>query len=181
MSVDFVHDAGFKSLQLFLGQRIRFGDDGHDVDFVMQRLHEGHVQRLESVARGRDEVEAAMHAVVADVAAVETRLVLQVLLKLLVDVSDDGLEAAVVVDGIPVARSVDDRQAETDATLLDLNLFGEDEVIKKRSGNRERDDEKGREEEERKTKKSRKRGRAGKEEAAAEGGIDGKNDRKRKG
>ena len=132
MSINFVHDAGFKSLQLFLGQRVGFGDDRHDVDFVMQRLHEGHVQRLESVARGRDEVEAAMDAVVADVAAIEPRLVLQVLLELLVDVSDDGLEAAVVVDGIPVARSVDDRQAETDATLLDFNLFGKTKSKKKK-------------------------------------------------
>ena len=55
---------------------------------------------------GVDEIEAAVHAVVDDVAAVESTLVLQVSLELLVDVGDDVLEAVGVVDGVAVPRGV---------------------------------------------------------------------------
>ena len=75
----------------------------------MQRLHEGDVQRLQPVARRRNEVEAAVDAIVANVASVEAGFVLQVLLELIVYVGDDRLEAAVVIDGIAVAGRVDDR------------------------------------------------------------------------
>ena len=71
---------------------------------------------------GRDEVKAAVDAVVANVASVETGFVLQVLLELIVNVGDDGLEASVVVDGVSVARSVNNRQAETNSALFDLDL-----------------------------------------------------------
>lgn len=44
------------------------------------------------VAERRDEVEAAVNSVVDDVPAVETALVVEVALKLVVDVADDGVE-----------------------------------------------------------------------------------------
>lgn len=46
------------------------------------------------MTEGRDEVEAAVHAVVLDVLAVQSALVSEVLLKLLVDVVCDGLPTA---------------------------------------------------------------------------------------
>ena len=72
----------------------------------MQRLHEGDVQRLQPVARRRNEVEAAVDAIVANVASVETRFVLQVFLELVVDVGNDRFETAVIIDGIAVTRRV---------------------------------------------------------------------------
>lgn len=42
-----------------------------------------------------DEVEAAMDSVVDNVATVEARLILQVALKLVIDITDDGLEAGI--------------------------------------------------------------------------------------
>lgn len=44
------------------------------------------------MAEWRDEVEAAVNSVVDDVPAVETALVVEVALKLVVDVADDGVE-----------------------------------------------------------------------------------------
>lgn len=60
----------------------------------MEHLHELDVQGLEPVAEGRDEVEAAVHPVVRDVASVQPALVAQEALKLVLDVLDDRLEAA---------------------------------------------------------------------------------------
>ena len=74
------------------------------------------------MTRGRYKVEAAMDAIVTNVASIETGFVFEILLKLVVDVGDDGLEAAVVVDGVSVAGSVHDGEAETNAALFDLNL-----------------------------------------------------------
>lgn len=44
------------------------------------------------MAEWRDEVETAVNSVVDDVPAVETALVVEVALKLVVDVADDGVE-----------------------------------------------------------------------------------------
>ena len=77
------------------------------------------------MTRRRNEVEATVDAIVADVASIEARFVLQILLELVVDVSDDGLEASVIVDGIAVAGSVDDSQAETNTALFNFNLEDE--------------------------------------------------------
>lgn len=45
------------------------------------------------MSEGGDEVEATVHPVVDDVPSVQTALVMQVPLKLLVDVGDDSLKA----------------------------------------------------------------------------------------
>lgn len=73
---------------------------------------------------GRDEVEAAVHPVVHDVPPVQPALVVQVPLKLLVDVGDDRLKAIPAVDGVTVARGVHHCQAQLDPSLLDLNSRG---------------------------------------------------------
>lgn len=44
------------------------------------------------VAERRDEVEAAVNSVVDDVSAVQTALIVEVALKLVIDVTDDGAE-----------------------------------------------------------------------------------------
>ena len=143
MSVDFVHDTLFEPIQLLFRERVRFGDDGDDVDFVMQRLHKGHVERFQSVSRRGDKVEATMDTIVPNVSSIEAGFVFEVFLKLVVDVGYDGLEAAVVVDGVSVAGSVHDREAETNAALFDLNLRerreneGDTVVIKERKKERE--------------------------------------------
>ena len=53
---------------------VGFGNDGDDVDFVVEPLHEFDVEGLEPVARGRDEVEAAVHPAVRDLTSHHPRL-----------------------------------------------------------------------------------------------------------
>ena len=74
----------------------------------MQRLHKRHIQRLQSMTRGRYKVEAAMDAIVTNVASIETGFVFEILLKLVVDVGDNGFETTVVVYRISVAGRVHD-------------------------------------------------------------------------
>ena len=47
------------------------------------------------VSKGRYEVEAAVNSVVHDVSAVQTTLIMQVALKLIINVLDDSLKADV--------------------------------------------------------------------------------------
>ena len=58
--------------------------------FSATHLHESHVERLKSVSGRRNEVEAAVDAVVADVATIQPRFVFEILLKLVVNDDDDG-------------------------------------------------------------------------------------------
>lgn len=59
---------------------VGLGDDRNDVDFLVQPLHELNVERLESVAGRRDEVQAAVHSRVGLARfAVHTGLRVQVL------------------------------------------------------------------------------------------------------
>ncbi len=102
-------------------ERVRFGDDRDDVDLALERPHALDVQGLHAVAPRAHEVEAAVDAVVGDVAAVEAALVAEELLELGVDVLDDGPEALGGVDGVAEAWRVHDGQAQFDAALLDLH------------------------------------------------------------
>ena len=65
-----------------------------------------------------DEVEATVDSVINNMASVESALILQITLELLVDISDDALETVCVVNGVPIARSVHDSEAHLNAPLL---------------------------------------------------------------
>lgn len=52
----------FEIFAFFRGHGVGLGDDRYDVDLVAEPLHELDVERLESVAAGRDEVQATMNA-----------------------------------------------------------------------------------------------------------------------
>jgi len=73
------------------------------------------------VAPWRDEVEAAVHPVILDVASIESALVGEVLAELLVDVLGAHPPAVLAVDGIPESRGVHHRQPESYAPLLDVH------------------------------------------------------------
>ena len=59
-----LQDPRLEFLDLPHGEAIRLGDDGDDVDLAAQLLHELQVQRLQSVAVGRDKIQAAVHSVI---------------------------------------------------------------------------------------------------------------------
>lgn len=114
-----VQDALLHLRQLVLGQAVGFGDQRDDVHLAGQSLHELHVGWLQAVADRRDEVEEAVNARVGDVLAVQTGLVVEKLVELLVDVVGEWTEASVVVDR--VVRQLTDRQFQLDAALLDVH------------------------------------------------------------
>jgi len=45
---------------------VRLGNNRYDVNFVMKTLHEFHIEWLQSVTGGRNEVKTAMHSTVWD-------------------------------------------------------------------------------------------------------------------
>lgn len=123
-------DALLESGSLLDGQGVGLGDDGHNVDNVGELFQDYDVDGLEGVARGLDEEEAAVDAGVLDVTlSLGCELLSQVSGVLILDVLDDRVPAAVVVDEVAVPGGVDDVEAQPDAVLLDdvgntLNLRG---------------------------------------------------------
>lgn len=112
-------DAILEDLPLLQGQTIGLGDDRNHVDRLAQLLEHDDIDWLEGVTGGRDEVQAAVDAGVLDVAlALCGELLSEVGAVLVLDVLDDWVPAAVVVDEVAISRSVDDVQAEAHAVLL---------------------------------------------------------------
>lgn len=105
---------------LLQGQAVALGNDRHDVDELAQFLENDNVDGLEAVARGLDEEEAAVDARVLEVTlALGGELLAQVSAVLVLDVLDNGVPAALVVDQVAVAGRVDDVEPQTHAVLLD--------------------------------------------------------------
>lgn len=92
----------------------------------MQTLHDLNIQGLERVARGLDEENAGMDAVVHNVHAVDLVLSVQVSIEALLNVVDDGPPRLVVVDEITETRSIDNSQSETNTCLLNVCADGLD-------------------------------------------------------
>lgn len=117
---EFLLDALLECQALLERQGVSLGDDGHHVDHIGQLLQHDDVDGLQGVASGLDEEQAAVDAGVLDVlVAVGGELLAKVGRVLVLDILDDGIPAAVVVDQVAVAGSVDNVQAQTDAILLD--------------------------------------------------------------
>lgn len=113
-------DALLEGLAFFQRKGVRLGNHGHHVDDIRQLLEDDNVDRLQRVARGLDEEEAAVDAGVLDVAlTLGSEFLAEVGRVLVLDVLDDGVPAAVVVDHVAVAGGIDNVEAETDAILLD--------------------------------------------------------------
>lgn len=111
-------------------QGIRLGNDGHNVDNIGQLLQDDDIDGLERVARRLDEEQAAVNARVGDVTlSLSGKLLSQVRGVLVLDVLDDGIPTAVVVDEVSVSRGINNVEPQTDTVLLNevrdpLNLGG---------------------------------------------------------
>lgn len=117
---EFLLDAVLEQLPLLQGETIGLGNDRHDIDRLTQLLQHDNVDWLESVTSRANEVQAAVDAGILDVSLTLSRqLFPQVCAVLVLDVLDNGVPAAVVVDKVAIAGSVDNVQAQTDAVLLD--------------------------------------------------------------
>jgi hypothetical protein len=78
------------------------------------------------VARGLDEEDHSMDAVVHDVHAVHLLLLVQVSVKPLLNVLNNGLPRFVVVDEVAKTRSVNNGQPQTHTIFLDVGADGLD-------------------------------------------------------
>lgn len=91
---EFLLDALFEGSTLLQGERVGLSDDGDNVDHVGKLLQHDNVNRLEGMARGLDEEEAAVNAGVLDIAfALGSQLLSQVRRVLVLDVFDNWVPA----------------------------------------------------------------------------------------
>jgi len=75
------------------GHGVALGDDGDQVDLVVESLHELDVERLEGVTGGCNKVQAGVDTGVSDLAAVDSVLLLKVCIETALNGSQDGLPA----------------------------------------------------------------------------------------
>lgn len=78
-------------LRFVNGEKVGFGNQWNDIDFVLDQFEELNIRRLETVRVRRDEVETAMDSSVAHLTTIQSRLVAQIPFKLFVNVVDDWL------------------------------------------------------------------------------------------
>lgn len=113
-------DALLEGLALLQSQAVGLCDDGHNVDNVAKLAQDDNINGLQGVAGRLDKEETAMDASVLDVAlALGGELLVQVCAVLVLDVFDNWLPAALVVDQVAIARSVDNVEAQAHAIFLD--------------------------------------------------------------
>lgn len=116
----FLLDALLESLALLGGKRISLGNHRHNVDDIGQLLENNNIDGLQRVAGGLNEEEAAVNAGVLDVALTLGReLLAQVGGVLVLDILDNGVPAAVIVDEVSVSRGIDNVESEAHAVFLD--------------------------------------------------------------
>lgn len=148
---DVGQDALLEEDDFFVGHGIRLGNDGDQVDLLVESSHELDVDLSKTGERrgegdevvsykfvaaviahsgcysrmtgGLKKVETGMDSIVGQLGSVDSVLLLEVGIESSLDVLDDGLPAVVVVDEISVTWSVDDGETKTDAILLDVGTL----------------------------------------------------------
>lgn len=101
-------------------QAVTLGNDRNDVDKLAKLLEDNNVNGLQGVARWLDEEQAAVDTRVLEVPlTLSSELLAEVGTVLVLDVLDNGVPAAFIVDQVAVAGGVDDVEAETHAVFLD--------------------------------------------------------------
>jgi hypothetical protein len=100
-----------ESIDLFVGQGIRLGNDGDQVDLGVQSLHDLNVERLQRVASGLNEEDAGVDTVVNDVHPVDLVLSIEIGVKALLNVVGDGTPRLIVVDKVTKARGIHNSQS----------------------------------------------------------------------
>jgi len=90
---NFIENLFLKVRTLIRGHCVSLGQDWDDVDFVMETLHELDIQRLETVTRWLDEIEADVNSIVAHRLPEDPGFCVQVLFVLGFDIVDDRLPA----------------------------------------------------------------------------------------
>lgn len=114
----------FEEHNFLISEGIGFGDDGYQVDLGMKTAHDLNVERLESMTRWLNEVDAGVDPVVNDIHAVDLVLGIKIRVEALLNVLDDRLPRVIVVDEIAKARGIDNCQTKAHAILLNIGADG---------------------------------------------------------
>lgn len=105
---------------LLIGEGVCLGNDRDQVDLGVQPAHDLNVQRLQGVTGGLDEVDTGVDTVVNDVGTVDLVLGLQISVVSLLNILNNRAPRVIVVHKVTKARGVDNRQAQTNAVLLNV-------------------------------------------------------------
>ncbi len=96
---EFLLDALLEFLSLLEGQRVGLGDNRYDIDNIRKLLQDDNVDGLQRVTGWLDEEQAAVDTSILDIPlALRRQLLSQVRGVLILDVLDDRVPAALVVD-----------------------------------------------------------------------------------
>lgn len=115
-----------ESSDLLVGQSIGLGNDGDEVDLGVKTFHHLDVQRLQRMARWLNEKDAGMDPVVNNVHTIDLVLGVEVGIKALLDVVNNRPPRLVVVHEVAKAGRVDNGQAQTNTSLLNVSADGLD-------------------------------------------------------
>jgi hypothetical protein len=112
-------DALLESLSLLQCQAVRLGDDGDNIDNIGELLQDNDIDRLQRVSGRLDKKQAAVDAGILNISlSLGSELLAQVGRVLVLDILDDRVPAAIVVDQVAIARGVNNVELEADTILL---------------------------------------------------------------
>jgi hypothetical protein len=92
----------------------------------VKATHNLDVERLERMASGLDKENASVDSVVNDIHTVDLVLGIEVGIVTLLNVVDNGTPGLVVIDKVTKAGGINNGQAETDTSLLNVGADGLD-------------------------------------------------------
>lgn len=87
----------------------------------MKSAHHLNIQGLQGVASGLDEEDASVDAVVNDIDTVNLVLSIEIGVKALLNVVDNGAPGLIVVDEVTETWGVDHGEAEAHTSLLNIS------------------------------------------------------------
>jgi hypothetical protein len=106
-------------LTLLQSERVALSNDRYHVDKFAELLENHNINRLQGMAAGLDEEQAAMDSGVLQISlALSSELLAQICRMLVLDILDDRIPAALVVDQVTVAGSIDNVEPQTNAILF---------------------------------------------------------------
>ena len=108
---------GFEHVDLLDSAGVCLANDRDDVDLLVDLLHHLHVQRLEAMSSGSDEVEAGVYPGVSDLHSLHPGLSLQVGIKLILNIVHNRSPTLSVVHCFTKAGSVNYCQGQFDSIL----------------------------------------------------------------
>ena len=131
----------FEHVDLLDSAGVCLPNDRNDVHFLVDLLHDLHIQRFETMPRWSNEIEAGMDSSVSNLEPLHPGLSLKVGIKLVLDIVNYWSPTLGVVNSFTKPRGVDHCQRELDAIL---NQYSENKyIVNKMKSLKSRDKDRG--------------------------------------